>query len=120
MLAALFLCAAGCKTITGDPVVVRAEQAQKVLVYTLDTLLKFEYDNRAYLWSINPQLKKFCDTCRDSEVMWIHGIDNATEAYKSNKSTENKATLVTWLAVIEQVVSDAQQALIEAKKVVTK
>lgn len=108
----------GCATVLpgNDPVVVRAEQIRGIALDTFDTVMKLERDNREALFAVSPDIKHTVDYFRKNELQWINGLDNCIQTYKKNRTPENKATLVTWLAVVEKALAEAQTCLIKATK----
>lgn len=105
-----------------DPVVVRAEQALTVAPELFDLVVHVESDNRAYFMSINPDIHKFGETLRKvvatdpitgkpirQAKFWLVSTTNMLDAYKDNRTAENKANLLTWLKTIEQAVAEAKK-----------
>ena len=111
---AVLLSAAGCAHKLhpdADPVLVRAEQSLEISFTTVDTLLLIEHQHRALLAQLVPHAEEYCDYARTVGPPSFRALDAAITAYRDNRSPENKATLLTWLAVVEQLARDAQVVL---------
>lgn len=92
-MAALFslFMASGCATITGDPVLVRAEQFIDSTMVTIDSFLQFEAENRAI---INDEgCKEFANKLRKDVPEAFETYNRILEAYESNRTPENKLKL---------------------------
>jgi len=115
-LAALLVLGAGCAQLQPghDAVVVRSEQIQQSIFDTVDTFLAYEKANREALWAINPGIKKAADDLRRMFPLANATALNMLDAYKWNRTLENKVNLMTALAVIEQARTEAQTWLIQS------
>ncbi len=113
LLLSCMLLGAGCSSILpgNDPVIVRAEQVEKTALAVFDTYVHVEFSQREKLKSISPEFVKVADLIRVSADDWIESLEAALKAYRNNRSPENKATLVTALAVLETSLAEAQRYL---------
>jgi hypothetical protein len=88
-----------------------ADNLYRVSYTTLDLLFTFERDNRAALWSLNPNIKRGLDKVRNEaweiNVQWA----TARALYKANPTPDNLGALETILAKIQQLVPVAQTIL---------
>lgn len=96
----------GCAALQSgsDPIVVRAEQVTKASVKVIDSFLRYEYNNRALLLSVNPEIKKTADKMRAEAPKWILEARKVTKIYKINRTPANKANLDTVIKVLEEAV----------------
>lgn len=126
MLLALLLpfSVVGCAALApgADPVVVRAEQSIQIAFSTFDTFLKLEHDNSAKVKDKAPEVHQFAEWLREKDasgtsqgIAMIRSADNFKNAYKSNRTAENKANLITILATLESAVSETQKHLTAIK-----
>ena len=105
----------GCSTLnTGaDPVVVRAEQTSQIAFSLIDRFLKWEYDNRAIL----PQdVRQSARQMRQHAPEALITLKTLTKAYKKNRTEAGKADLLTALAVVEALQSQAIEILAKYSK----
>ncbi len=109
--AALCALSMGCAGIQpgNDPVVVNAERTTTVAVTSFDSFLKYERSNDAELRSVNPQIHKFANKIRDNGQHWLQTARSTTQAYKNNRTPENKANLQTAIAVLQEAVNQINQ-----------
>lgn len=96
----------GCCTILpgNDPLVVRAEQATRLLYSTTDKFLEWEYKHRAQV----PHLKPVADRMRRTVPGVLAVSRDALRAYKATKSADTKAELVAALQPVEQLLQDSR------------
>ncbi len=104
-LGALSLSLVGCGSVApgSDPLVVRAEQLVPGAADTIDAFLKFERINEA---TLGKDVHRVADELRVNAPRVILAARAATRTYKENRNAENKATLETVLAVVEQLAAD--------------
>jgi len=117
----------GCASVAPghDPVVVRAEQSLSIAFDTIDTFLKLEHDNQELVKKKLPEVHAFAQKLRakvtvggKTQPFGISVIQSATDvknAYKRNRSPENKANLISALASLEAIVRETQQHLTAIK-----
>ena len=100
-----------CSTIQpgNDPVVVDAERTTQVAMTTFDSFLKYERSNDASLREVNPAIHKYANKVRDNGQQWLRTARSMTQAYKYNRSSENKANLLTAIAVLQEAVNQINQ-----------
>lgn len=132
MMVRLSLCLAlwlvtGCASVPEgqDLVVVRAEQSLSIGFDTIDTFLKIEHDNQALIKAKVPEVHAFAEKLRakvtvggKTQPFGISVIQSATDvknAYKRNRTPENKANLISALAALEGIVRETQQHLTAIK-----
>jgi hypothetical protein len=115
-IALLFVLAA-CSTLSpgADPVVVNAERTTALAVDTFDTFLHLEYNNRAQLAAISPEIHKYAETIRRNGQTWLQTARTLTQAYKTNGTAQNKASLETAIAVLAAAISDSQKYIAQAQ-----
>lgn len=121
------LAVAGCKTITGDPVVVRAEQSIAIGNATLNAAVHVDDSNRAFFRTNAPAFHSFCEWLRTpvivpplrvAEPRGIAIIESANvvkQAYKHTRGTNELNQLVQALATIETATAQAQGWLTSTK-----
>jgi hypothetical protein len=103
----------GCGTVSkeADPLVVRAEQIHSDALAATDQFLAWERANEpvapAALHTTAESLRKQAPTA-------FRALRSATKAYKANRNADNKATLETVVAVVAQILTDTQAAIVRA------
>lgn len=109
LLVLLSAFAAGCAAIKpgNDPVVVRAEQATRSAMATIDTFLKYEYDNRMLLQIADLNIKVAADKMRVMAPQALASARNLTKTYKEHRTAENKASMNTIISVLEELAVEA-------------
>lgn len=107
---------ASCATITpgSDPVVVNAERFTAVAADTFDLFVHTEYDNRAYLATVDPHIHTYANFIRVNAKSYLQSARTMTKAFKANRSPENKANLTTALAVLTAAIGETQKYLVKA------
>jgi hypothetical protein len=110
------LLATSCGTLSpgSDSIVVRSEQTRDIALTTFDAFVKFEYNNRAYLLTINPGIKNAADTVRAGAPKWISDFTIVLNVYKKNRTVDNQANLATALATLDAALATAQSYLATA------
>lgn len=100
---------AGCAAVApgADPVVVNAERTTKNAWTLVESFLEYEKANRNVLFKADPSIKQWADKIRAEAPPAFEVARNATKAYKRNRTPENKATLATYLATVNQILADA-------------
>ena len=89
----------------GDPIVVNAEKTTQIALDSFDSFLKYEYENRAALESVNPQIHQYANYVRENAQKWLQSARSMTQAYKYNRNETNKANLQTAIAVLQAAVT---------------
>lgn len=121
--AVLLLALAGCVSLKpgADPIEVRAEQTLSVAFATMDTFLKLAHQQESRLKTAAPQVLKFADWLREPQpdglprgASLVASANRVRQAYKANRSADNKASLVTALAIVESAVSETNRQLANA------
>lgn len=115
-LLALLTLSNGCKSILpgNDPVVVRAQQTEQIAFTTFDTYVHIEDKYRSTLWAVSHDFKRVADKIRIGAPGWFKSFDAVLDAYKANRTSDNKANLAAGLAALEQSVIEAQSYLARA------
>ncbi len=101
----------GCASITsGDPVVVRTEQAMSLAFDTMDAFVKFEhlYNSKGEL---GPDVRNAAEKIRAGAPKWMATAKIMLQTYKNNRTEENKANLMTALAMLQAGASEATKYL---------
>lgn len=125
LLSSVLLLAA-CQAVQpgADPVVVNAERDTRLAADTFDLLVHTEYDQRANLQSVDPKLagsvKAGADYIRKNAQRWLQSARVVTQAYKYNRTAQNKANVQTALATLSTAVSQAQSYLNEVNAALNK
>lgn len=103
----------GCSAVTEgqDAVVVRAEQASRYSFEIFDTFLSEEERNRAVWRQISPDIEKAANRIRRDGKKAVEELVTVTRTYKANRTAENRANMVTWTAVVQDLVRIAEQNL---------
>ena len=89
----------GCATT--NPVVI-AEQSTDSAYNTMETFKQWEWNNRATLEGINPQIEHYANIIRRNEKKWLQSARAETMAYKYNRTPENKVSMDTAVAVLKE------------------
>lgn len=76
---------------------------------SMDTFLKWEYDNRAVFSTQMPEIKKAADHIRANGQQWINSAFALRDVYELNPTEENRANL-------QQILTVIRTALLEAAK----
>lgn len=102
----------GCASVEEgqSSLVVNAERTVKNAWDLIDGFLIFERDNRTQLWHVDQGIKQAADRIRVEAPDAFTAANNAIRAYKRNRTPENKASLQTVLAVVNQLLADAATA----------
>lgn len=97
---------AGCARIQPgqDKLVVQAEQTAEVASATLTAFVTWAYNNQA---TVGVDVQKAANAIRLTAPKAIDSLRATTKTYKANRTPENKATLETWLKVVEQLEREA-------------
>ncbi len=101
----------------GTTEVAKSQQVTHAAVVDLKDFLTFEKANRDQLFKIDPSIKHFadkmrhkdCPTCDQNDVRWLNSAIATVDAYKNNRSPENKANMDTALAVLQELVNQITQ-----------
>lgn len=116
---AMLMLQSGCAAVKAgqDPVVVNAERLAANSYDVVDAFLTLEQNQRAVLWQVDQSIKHTADKLRHEFPEALKSLRATTKAYKQNRSAENKATVVTWQAVINQLLSELYSAQAKAVKI---
>jgi hypothetical protein len=108
----------GCKSITGDPVIVSCERTLNIALDTFDSYLKFEYENRAMLKNVSVEFFNVAEKIRKDGKLWIKTLNTAKQVYKANKTSENQINVLTAIAVLEFGLSETRLYLVRGQTTV--
>ena len=99
-LALSILIFAGCAVIEPgqDAVAVRAEQATTLTFEICNNFLLWERSNEAL---VGKPVHAFAEDLRRQAPGWFTAARTFTKVYKANRTAENKANLLTAIAVLE-------------------
>src|SRR5678815_1123915 len=109
----LIIVLASCSTIQpgNDPVVVNAERATQLALETFNLIEKTEFEVYPALKLSNPtvaaQIRTFTNKVRADSPTWLASARSLTQAYKQNRTAENKANLETAVAVLVSATAEA-------------
>lgn len=103
----------GCTAVQegSDPIVVRAEQASRYAFEIFDTFVSEEKRNRTVWRQISPEIENAANKIRREGKTGVEKLIEVTRTYKSNRTPENRANLITWTAVVQDLVRIAEQNL---------
>lgn len=99
----------GCKTPTGDPVAVRAEQTIQASFTTVDTFLAYEHSQR----NLPGGVQEAADTLRTQYPPVHRAALDALASYKRNRDAYATDTLNRWLATLLELAAIAARARTE-------
>lgn len=102
----------GCTAIAlgADPVVVYAERTERVAFETVDAFLVLEKNHDAAFLN-TPSVHAIAEDIRKTGPTAFRALRDTISAYKHNRTPENKASIVTALAVVQQLLAAAQELL---------
>ena len=121
-LLCLFAILNACATIApgNDPVLVNAQRTARTAHTSFDFLFKIERDNDALVRQNIPAVHTAVNELRRKAPKAEADLWGAIEAYRTNRTADNKANLNTYLAVIQNLLDVAasytQQIQTKAKK----
>lgn len=109
ILMALALSQQGC----GTTEVAKAQQVTHAAAVDFNDFIQFEKANRDQLWKLNPAIKhaadklrhKTCPDCEPNGAKYVNSAIALVDAYKNNRTPENKANMDTAIAVIQELVN---------------
>lgn len=112
-LAPVIVGCGGCSTVSEgqDAVVVRSEQASRYAFEIFDTFVSEEERNRGTWRAISPEIEKAANRIRREGRTGVEKLIEVTRTYKSNRTPENRANLVTWTAVVQNLIRIAEENL---------
>lgn len=107
LLIPLLIVLSSCASVkTGnDPVLVRAESVTATAFDTFDSFLKLERNQESYVKANAPQVHQFANSLRRNAADWLKTARITTEAYRTNRTDENRANLNTAIAVVQAALS---------------
>lgn len=126
----------GCATLdkNADPIEVRAEQTISMAEDTIDAFMAIEFDNDALVKEKAPAIHDFANwlaapipwpdgstwpdgshTTGPRGLVIVQSANDMRRAYKTNRSPENKASLVAALAALEETLRQVQGYINQTK-----
>jgi hypothetical protein len=114
-LAPIPLVSTGCSTILPgqDKVLVNAERTSATAYDVFVAFAEWEQANRDLLWQQSPEIKHLADRLRTNGQTWLKTTRTVTEAYRLNRTEENRAVLQTWLAVLTTAIAEANTYILQ-------
>lgn len=113
--AAALVALASCAVLPGnDPVVVNAEKTTAIAYDTMEAFKTYEYNNRATLEQLNPQIEHYANVIRRNEKQWLQTARDETTAYENNR-TNGHATLDTAIDVLREAIRQIGIYMAQAK-----
>ncbi len=104
------LLTSGCATIQGDPVAVRTQQAMSLAFDTMDAFVRFEHANNSK-GELGPEIRNVAEKIRAGAPRWMASANIMLRTYQANRTPENKANLMTALAVLQAGAAEATKYL---------
>lgn len=109
----LILAAALSQQGCGTTEVAKGQQVVHASAVNFDAFIQFEKSNRDALWAVNKNIKrtadklrhKSCADCEPNAAKWIDSAIAMIDAYKDNRSPENRANMDTAIAVIQEMIN---------------
>lgn len=100
-------------TSCGTTEVAKSQQVVHAAAVDFNAFIQFEKANRTELWRINHGIKhtadklrhRNCADCGPNAQHWIGSAIATIDAYKDNRSPENKANMDTAIAVIQELIN---------------
>lgn len=94
--------------VAPDPVVLDAE---KTLITARDTFhlyVHLERDHHATLAGVSPRFYQYAEKLRRDGRKWLMTLDRLKNAYKHNRTDQNKASMLTALATVSQGLAETK------------
>lgn len=114
----------GCKTTgvvskqeAADQILLRSEQTTETAFETFNLFVHLEKNNEAALKIFNPEIHKYAEKVRRNGRAWIQSVLKAHDAFKASRTTENEASLSTYLITLNAGLSEVQKYLDQSKSV---
>lgn len=109
------LVAVGCVTLQpgADPVVVNAERTIEVARVTLDSFVRFEFNHRA---KCPLAVQDAAERIRREAPAWFERALRLKAAYKQNRGPDQKADLLTAVAVIQTAAAESATYLAQHQR----
>jgi hypothetical protein len=107
-------CSSGCANLHGDPVLIRAEQTLAIGKSVTDTFVNYE-DAHNKNGELGQAVRTAADNVRQDAPGWINTAQALVDAYRANRTIDNKASLLTALAVLQTGIDETTKHLAEAQ-----
>lgn len=105
----LVLFLVSCAILSGnDPVLVNAERTTALAFDTFDSFFALERGQEAYVKAHAPAVHTFANTLRRNAPKYLATARAATEAYRTNRDANHKATLQTAITVLQVALNQVQ------------
>lgn len=88
-----------------DPVLVNAERVTTTAYDTFDSFFALERAQETYVKANAPAVHVFANSLRVNAPKWLATARATTEAYRLNRSADNKANLTTAIAILQTAIS---------------
>lgn len=98
----------GAQVIAPDVAFYQIEAGFKFAHQTIMTAFELEYDNRALLWKLAPDIKQGLDNIRPGFNEGVLEYSKARDAYRANPTPVNLKGMDFWLAKLKQLASTAE------------
>lgn len=95
---------------TTEQIISDAEKTADIGDDTVNTFLKIDYDNRVFLNAHAPSVHAFAQKLRHNDMALnaIKQLRSATITFKKSTTTDNRASLMTLIATVKQIISDTK------------
>lgn len=100
--------------LAADSIVVNAEKTLAVARDTFRFIAHEERRNREAFDKASPQIHEFVEYIRQNGVGWLRTAEAMKTAYKTNRSPENRANLLTAIATVSAALDQSQTYLKQA------
>lgn len=102
-IALLVGCSGGCASVDpgSETLVVRAEQTYQGTTDVFKAFTTYEYNNRAILQKLSPEIEKAANTIRTDGFNAVESLQKAVVEYKANRTAENRSAIETWLQRVD-------------------
>lgn len=107
LLIAFLMLVSGCSSIApgSDPIVVNAQRSMSASFDLVDAFLRWEHANRH---AVTRDVTDAADIIRTKFPPAFEATKSVLAAYRSNKTPESKADLMTWLATLRELEAQAR------------
>lgn len=115
ILTAVILIGCGSPILPGnDPIVVRAQETDKLAFTAFEAFEKIETSNAEFLWSVSHEFKHVADAIRAQKKVWFNTLEAALAIYKSDRSAINRTLLENSITQMEAQKNASEASLAEA------
>jgi hypothetical protein len=107
-------CSSGCANLHGDPVLIRGEQTLAIGKSVTDAFVQYE-DVHNSKGELGQAVRTAADAVRRDAPGWINTVQALVDTYRANRTPDNKAGLLTALAVLQTGIDETNKHLAEAQ-----